>query len=730
MTVTATDTNGNAVQDTFRLTVPPPEIAVEQPAGSNVTDGASRAFPVVNVGSSADLAFTIKNTGAGALALTGTPRVAVDGANAGMFTVIAQPPATVAASGGSTTFTVRFAPTSPGAKSAALHIANDDGDENPFDINLTGTGNALPTLTLPGSPVFAEPTSARGAAVTLTVSANDAEDGSLTPVVTPPSGSNFPIGDTTVNVRATDSNGAVTTGSFIVRVIFPRPTSTTVNVGAQLGEAAPGAGTGALPAGTTLRAFGAPAISDFRAMTARVVMLAGQTALAGIYVEDATGAASLPAYQGGPAPGISTPDVTFKRFADPVISPGGAIAFVGILQGAGLRATEDFGVWTDAFGPSLELALREGYDVPGLPAGTKLQTVASLSLHDGELLAVLTLRPAPGLVSLATDTVLLRMTGAGTATTLLREGRELSGLPGSRVLSFSVLRPALLSEGHGRWRADGFITAKVVLYDGRTVLVKIAPGGTVTPLLSNATTATPVNAQAKWNSLGLPAMGGSGAGFAVAATLRQNFGGVVATNDTALLFTPDGATWNVFAREGALAPVTPAGPRYATLLDPVINAAGQVAFIASLQGSGVTAANRIGLFTGLPARPAIVARLGDHPPDETGAATTAVWSRLLTCALPDGPGAGVIFLAETSGGDTTAQNKLGLWAVDSHGTLRRLLRTADRLTTGGSPIRSLTLLNAIPGSYGVTRSFNAAGSIALLAVFADSTQSLLRVDIP
>ena len=34
--------------------------------------------------------------------------------------------------------------------------------------------------------------------------------------------------------------------------------------------------------------------------------------------------------------------------------------------------------------------------MPGLPAGSRLQSVASLSLRDGELLALLTLRPIAG----------------------------------------------------------------------------------------------------------------------------------------------------------------------------------------------------------------------------------------------------------------------------------------------------------------------------------------------
>jgi cyclophilin family peptidyl-prolyl cis-trans isomerase len=224
LTVTATDTNGNAVQSAFHVNVtgPPPEIVVEQPASNAVTDNGSRSFPLVSVGSTADLNFTIKDTGDGGLLLTGTPKVVIDGPDAGMFAVTSQPASSVAALGGSTTFMVRFAPTSGGIKTATLHIANSDSDENPFDINLTGTGNARPALTLPASPVTTTATSANGAVVSFVVTANDEEDGLLTPTVVPPSGSAFAVGDTTVQVSVTDSNGAQTTGSFTVRVL-PQP---------------------------------------------------------------------------------------------------------------------------------------------------------------------------------------------------------------------------------------------------------------------------------------------------------------------------------------------------------------------------------------------------------------------------------------------------------------------------------------------------------------------------
>ena len=118
---------------------PNAEIAVEQPPLTDITTGGSKDFGAVNVGSTADLVFTIKNLGGVNLTLSGTPKVAISGTHASLFTVTAQPVSPVAPED-STTFTVRFAPTSIGAKTAALAIANDDADENPFIINLGGMG--------------------------------------------------------------------------------------------------------------------------------------------------------------------------------------------------------------------------------------------------------------------------------------------------------------------------------------------------------------------------------------------------------------------------------------------------------------------------------------------------------------------------------------------------------------------------------------------------------------
>lgn len=80
--------------------------------------------------------FTIRNIGGTALNLTATPKVQISGA--ADFSITAQPPSPVAATGGTVTFQITFNPTSAGVRSATVSIASDDADETPFDFAISG----------------------------------------------------------------------------------------------------------------------------------------------------------------------------------------------------------------------------------------------------------------------------------------------------------------------------------------------------------------------------------------------------------------------------------------------------------------------------------------------------------------------------------------------------------------------------------------------------------------
>ena len=117
----------------FGNTSSSPDISVELVLPVTVlVDGA--AIVPFGAGRGTTKTFVIKNTGAGDLFGISITR---DGSNFNQFTVT---PPTVddLVGGGSTTFSVTFNPTVSGPVVAALHIASNDPDESPFDIQLTG----------------------------------------------------------------------------------------------------------------------------------------------------------------------------------------------------------------------------------------------------------------------------------------------------------------------------------------------------------------------------------------------------------------------------------------------------------------------------------------------------------------------------------------------------------------------------------------------------------------
>jgi alpha-tubulin suppressor-like RCC1 family protein len=115
----------------------PPEIAVRESFSPHLTDGVDTISFGASVlaGTATERTFIVQNLGTGDLTGLG---ITFDGPDASSFSVTTSPALQVPP-GGSTTFTVRFLPLSGGAKSAALRLASNDTDENPFDISLTGT---------------------------------------------------------------------------------------------------------------------------------------------------------------------------------------------------------------------------------------------------------------------------------------------------------------------------------------------------------------------------------------------------------------------------------------------------------------------------------------------------------------------------------------------------------------------------------------------------------------
>ena len=91
--------------------------------------------------------FSILNSGAGTLNLTGSPRVVIGGTHAADFSVTVGPGSPLGPINGGTAFTVVFDPSAAGLRTATLSIANDDSNENPYNFSIQGTG-VTPTLSI------------------------------------------------------------------------------------------------------------------------------------------------------------------------------------------------------------------------------------------------------------------------------------------------------------------------------------------------------------------------------------------------------------------------------------------------------------------------------------------------------------------------------------------------------------------------------------------------------
>jgi len=557
---------------------------------------------------------------------------------------------------------------------------------------------------------------------------------------TPDGPANFTIDYSDLAGNAGTQVTATTDGSRVTIAAYDRPANPALSSnavagpvvrGTPLGDPVTGSGpSGAtLAAGATLSSLFTPALDDLRSLVARATVLNGRSKLAAIYTEDAAGAGSVLAFQGGPVlddTGVALTDATFKSFSEPVIGNFGGIAFGAKLQGKAVKAADHEGVWSDLFSPgSLRLILRKNDLLPGFLNGEKLKSVTSLAVSTDGLLALVKLAPLRGFVTVGKDDVaLLLITAPSTGQILLRTGADFQGV---KIKTLATLAPALGSAGQGRWDATDQIAAKLTLTDRRVFIVSVDASGAPPTELVRAGEVEP-GLGFELSKLGLPALGPRG---------RFGFVGKLATvapgnkPDTANLlyaaFPPALST----LIQGGITPADP-GTLFSTFFDPVVND-DQMLFQATIRGDGVRKTTKTGLWQTDGVSLNKIARLGDPAPGADGTPLTdTFWAGFTSYALPGGLDAGPIFVAKLSGKGVTAKSKVGLWAKSSTTPLRLILRTGQDVTVGGGTktLASMTLLNALPGSFGVRRSYNTTGSIAVLATFTDKTQALLRADIP
>lgn len=113
------------------------------PTATNSTD-----FGNISTSGNSTRTYTIQNTGIAVLAISS---ITMSGAGATSFTVGPLVPASPIGIGGTAVFSVTFAPTSIGTKTAVVNISNGDCDESVYDFEVSGTATAGESFVFDGT---------------------------------------------------------------------------------------------------------------------------------------------------------------------------------------------------------------------------------------------------------------------------------------------------------------------------------------------------------------------------------------------------------------------------------------------------------------------------------------------------------------------------------------------------------------------------------------------------
>ena len=164
--------------ETGSVTATGPEMDVQRPTGTSIADGGTDNIGNQPVGT-VNLTYTVDNS-AGTAQLDVTGVTASNLTNCSSFVVGTTLPLNVAA-GNTATLNVSFDVDASGAFSLDMDIANNDANENPYDIAIQGTGT-IPDLSITKSVTPTTPVNP-GAPITYTITFSNTGTGLASGVV-------------------------------------------------------------------------------------------------------------------------------------------------------------------------------------------------------------------------------------------------------------------------------------------------------------------------------------------------------------------------------------------------------------------------------------------------------------------------------------------------------------------------------------------------------------------
>jgi uncharacterized repeat protein (TIGR03803 family) len=521
-----------------------------------------------------------------------------------------------------------------------------------------------------------------------------------------PSGTDFPRGSTTVTVTALDAAGNQGTATFSVNVTLTEPAHQVLQ---QQGSVVPGAGVDArIPGGSRWTAFGVPAISS-----------TGKTAFVGKWKSDQPRGSGeglflddeLLAKVGDSSPADGA---IYRGFKDPVFAQDAETLLVPAgLSGTGVKSNNDTVLLS--FGPAAAILAREG-DETGLGPNVRITRVISATAAAGRVLILAELAGGGSTTNRALIT-----SQPGGLVSLVRTGQTLFG---KTIKSLHALQTIPGSPGHGRGELSEAGVRYIARFtDGTQAIVETSAPHVHTSLVKSGEIISPSPRGESWKDFGVAVNStADGTQYSFLARMKPLAGSAnIAPAKGIILGINIG--FEELVRVGDLVP-TGAEGSFSALQEPALASDGTcLAFLAKTTLGRKT---NTGIFAFRANDPLATVTTLEAPPVGTPQGTR--WKSFDSLAVPGG-GVGPIFTA-TLRRDAVVNgtNDEGLWAVDTTGTLRCLVREGD--TVGGKSVKSIQVLEATTGTPGVARAFNARTQIVWQATFSDRTNGIIITTVP
>ena len=221
-----------------------------------------------------------------------------------------------------------------------------------------------------------------------------------------------------------------------------------------------------------------------------------------------------------------------------------------------------------------------------------------------------------------------------------------------------------------------------------------------------------------WSSFGIPAIADASVKFLGNFVGPSGRGGGVFSNGTPVALigdpVPGAGAGGTFA--------IPTEAVFKSFKDPVTDPSGHVAFIATMTGVGVTAANdTVVVSNGRTGTLEVIAREGFDAP---GAAGTR-FSAFLSVSI-DGTGVGGTIFTARLAGARPADNSGAWWLPAGSTSTMLLVRRGDPGVAAAETIRTFSLHQALPGTMGQGRGQVDASEAVLQAVMNTGRQAILR----